>query len=160
MERAFEQRLRRVVDWRDVVQSSARRVVAVLSTLKLSFSSLKEKKLDPRNKAFVKVMSRNSFERIFRSGPMLLLSCMLFSSPLLSTLVSIFFAFSFRRRKRQSFPFSPKLCTSTMFFNHVSTSLHRGRSVENLGEIFSSLRDAPVNILNFIDVTRYDLICY
>ena len=78
MERAFEQRLRRVVDWRDVVQSSARRVVAVLST----FSSLlKEKKLDPRNKAFVKVMSRNSFERIFRSGPMLLLSCMLFSFP-------------------------------------------------------------------------------
>lgn len=81
-------------------------------------------------------------------------------SPLLSTLVSIFFAFSFRRRKRQSSPLSPKLCTSTMFFNHVSTSLHRGRSVENLGEIFSSLRDAPVNILNFIDVTRYDLICY
>lgn len=139
-----------MVDCRDVVQSSARRVVAVLST----FSSLKEKKLDLRNKAFVKVMSRNSFERIFRSGPMLLLSCMLFS-PL--TLVSIFFAFSSAHGKDKA---SSQNCMSTMLFNHVSTSLYRRRSVEPWRDIFvASGSRCSTYVSNFTDVP-IRLICY
>lgn len=139
-----------MVDCRDVVQSSARRVVAVLST----FSSLKEKKLGPRNKAFVKVMSRNSFERIFRSGPMLLLSCMLFS-PL--TLVSIFFAFSSAHGKDKA---SSQNCMSTMLFNHVSTSLYRRRSVEPWRDIFvASGSRCSTYVSNFTDVP-IRLICY
>lgn len=142
-----------MVDCRDVVQSSARRVVAVLST----FSSLKEKKLDPRNKAFVKVMSRNSFERIFRSGPMLLLSCMLFSSPSPLTLVSIFFAFSSAHGKDKA---SAQNCISTMLFNHVSTSLYRRRSVEPWRDIFvASGSRCSTYVSNFTDVP-IRLICY
>lgn len=136
-----------MVDCRDVVQSSARRVVAVLST----FSSLKEKKLDPRNKAFVKVMSRNSFERIFRSGPMLLLSCMLFS-PL--TLVSIFFAFSSAhgKDKASSQNYVCPRCFLTTFRRDCT---EEGRW--NLGEIFSSLRDHDVPLMyRTLSMYRYD----
>lgn len=138
-----------MVDCRDVVQSSARRVVAVLST----FSSLKEKKLDPRNKAFVKVMSRNSFERIFRSGPMLLLSCMLFSSP---SPLHLFPFSSLFLPPTEKTKLPPKIvcprCFLTTFRRHCT---EEGRW--NLGEIFSSLRNHDVPLMyRTLSMYRYD----
>lgn len=100
-------------------------------------------------------MSRNSFERIFRSGPMLLLLlllCML--SPLLLHLFPFSSLFLPSIDKRQSF--LPKLYPSTIqFFNRVSNPWLFRTSSWNRKKIFSSLQDyiyISSSILNFIDV--------
>lgn len=134
-----------MVDCRDVVQSSARRVVAVLST----FSSLKEKKLDPRNKAFVKVMSRNSFEFFARGRCSSSRVC--FSPPLHLFPFSSLFLPPTEKTKLPPKTVCPR-CFLTTFRRHCS---EEGRW--NLGEIFSSLRDHDVPLMyRTLPMYRYD----